>query len=353
MDNLNNTLIKLETKHALEKGEYVLLIKEGFNNPDFCLELRNKADIARKKVFGNKIYIRGLIEISNYCKNNCYYCGIRKDNKDLSRYRLTKSEIQNAIDLGYSIGFRTFVLQGGEDNLIDDDFLIEIIKSIKAKYSDCAITLSLGERGFDSFKKLKIAGADRYLLRHETINKNHYEMLHPKEMSYDNRVASLNKLKELGYQTGCGFMVESPYQTTENIAEDLVFIQNFKPEMVGIGPYIAHHNTPFKNENSGSLGLTCFLLSIIRLILPESLIPATTALGSIAVNGREEGIKAGANVIMPNLSPENAKSNYQIYDNKLYTGAEDAKELALLKKKISEIGYEIVVDKGDAIQMKG
>lgn len=348
MNTLYKLLMKLENEHKLSNDEYAYFIKEGFNNKEISLLLREKADSVRKEIFGNKIYIRGLIEISNFCKNNCYYCGIRRDNTDLVRYRLSKEEILAAVDSGYSIGFRTFVFQGGEDSLIDDELLISIIKRIKEDYKDCAITLSLGERSPASLKKLRLAGADRYLLRHETANKKHYEMLHPGEMSYENRMKTLYTLKDLGYQTGCGFMVESPYQTIENIAEDLVFIQDFKPEMVGIGPYIAHHNTPFKNENNGSVSLTCFLLSIIRLILPSGLIPATTALGSIDINGREEGIKSGANVIMPNLSPDNAKSNYQIYDNKLYTGVEDAKQLELLKQKISAIGYEIVIDKGDS-----
>ena len=301
----------------------------------------------RKEHYSNKVYIRGLIEISNCCKNNCLYCGIRRDNRDCERYRLEKDEILSCCDEGYALGFRTFVMQGGEDAYYSDDRLCEIISEIKNKYSNCAVTLSLGERSYDSYKRLYLAGADRYLLRHETADPEHYSKLHPKDLSFDVRMTALENLKEIGYQVGCGFMVGSPYQTSLTLAKDLKFIEEFKPQMCGIGPFIPHKATPFANESVGSVDFTCYLLSIIRLIHPKILLPATTALGSIEENGREKGIMAGANVVMPNLSPYNYRKKYELYNNKLYGNAESAQAIDDLKKRMSAIGYEIVVDRGD------
>ncbi len=336
---------KLEKNKILTKDEFeVLLTTKDIKVKEYLTE---RAVAVRKKVYGDDVYIRGLIEISNYCKNDCYYCGIRKSNKNCERYRLTTEEILKCCRIGYPLGFRTFVLQGGEDSHFTDTILCDIIRKIKNEFPDCAITLSLGERSKESYVKLFNAGADRYLLRHETANKEHYEKLHPTKMSYENRFSSLDILKQTGFQTGCGFMVGSPYQTIENLIQDLLFIAEFKPHMVGIGPFIPHSDTPFGEIEAGSVELTCKLLSIIRLMLPDVLLPATTALGSLENNGREKGILCGANVVMPNLSPENVRDKYELYNNKLYTGAEAAESLELLKNSMNKIGYNVVISRGD------
>lgn len=340
-------LKKLEIHKSLEVSEYELLIKEGIDDADFISYLRDLAVSIRKEVFFDKVYLRGLIEISNYCKNNCKYCGIRRDNNDIKRYRLTRDDIIQCIETGYGLGYKTFVLQGGEDGFYTDDYLCGIVEYVKKHFCDCAVTLSLGERGKESFKRLYESGADRYLLRHESATKSHYEFLHPEDMSFENRIESLRILKDLGFQTGCGFMVGSPGQTTNNIARDLKFIEEFDPEMVGIGPFISHHNTPFRNEENGSVKLTLFLLSLIRVMKPKVLLPATTALGSIQKDGRLQGILSGANVLMPNLSPKNNRSNYEIYDNKLHTHTEDAKNKEILSAAIKGIGYNTVDERGD------
>lgn len=337
-------LDKLSQGFALTYDEYLILIKNREEIKDYANDLARKCS---QKNFGNKIYIRGLVEFTNICKNDCYYCGIRKSNKNCSRYRLTKEDILSSCDIGYSLGFRTFVLQGGEDLYFKDEILVDIIKSIKQKYSDCAITLSIGERSYESYKLLKEAGADRYLLRHETVDKYHYETLHPSCMSYDNRMRCIKDLKELGYQVGVGFMVSSPNQTDEMLAKELVFLKKLNPHMVGIGPFIPHQDTPFKDKEAGTADLTTFLLSLIRLTLPYALIPATTALGTIDPKGREKGILAGANVLMPNLSPSSVRKKYLLYDNKICTGDEAAQCIKCLKNRISRIGYEIVTDRGD------
>ena len=279
-------------------------------------ELYNTADKIRRENYEDKVYIRGLIEVSSYCKNNCLYCGIRAGNKNAMRYRLSEEEILSCCKVGYDLGFRTFVMQGGEDNHFTDDFMCRLIFKIKSLYPDCAITLSLGERSKESYKDLKDAGADRYLLRHETANDAHYSKLHPEGMELAERKKCLFNLKELGYQVGSGFMVGSPYQTWETIAQDLLFLKELQPQMIGIGPFISHKDTPFKNEKSGSLYLTLKLISVLRIMFPKSLIPATTALSSISPIGREMGLKAGANVVMPNLSPEDVRAKYNLYDNK-------------------------------------
>lgn len=309
--------------------------------------LAGKADEVRRQYYGNKVYVRGLIEISNYCRNDCFYCGIRRSNADCERYRLTDEEILECCREGYELGFRTFVLQGGEDWNFNDNTLCELIRRIKVNHPECAVTLSLGERSNESYRKLKAAGADRYLLRHETATKNHYEMLHPKEMSFENRMRCLYTLKQLGYQTGCGIMVGSPEQTMGDIARDLAFIGKFRPAMCGIGPFIPHHSTPFAEEPAGTLEQTLYLLSIIRLLVPDVLLPATTALGTIHPQGRELGIRAGANVVMPNLSPADVRKKYELYNNKLSTGQESAQCLAELKARMASIGYEVAADRGD------
>ena len=346
---MNEKLLKIGQKLVctgkLEISEYEGLID---NRDDEITEfLKCEAVKKRQEVYENTVFIRGLIEISNICKNDCLYCGIRCSNKECDRYRLTKEEILSCCDEGYSLGFRTFVMQGGEDLHFTDDLLVDIIGEIKKKYHDCAVTLSLGERSYESYKKLYDAGADRYLLRHETADEEHYKKLHPQKMSYKTRMECLKNLKEIGFQTGCGFMVGSPYQTTKTLAKDLKFIEEFSPEMCGIGPFIPHKATDFRDFPSGDVDLTCYLLSIIRLIKPTILLPATTALGTAEQGGREKGILCGANVIMPNLSPQSVRKKYELYNNKLISGNESAQEIENLKKSMKNIGYEIVTDRGD------
>ncbi len=336
---------KLEITHSLTLDEYEYLIA---NKTDEAAEiLAEKARAVREEHYGKAVYIRGLIEIGNICKNDCLYCGIRRGNKNCDRYRLTETEILECADEGYTLGFRTFVMQGGEDGSFSDEFMCSVIKKLKAKYPDCAVTLSIGERSRESYEKLFAAGADRFLLRHETADKEHYEKLHPKELSFDNRMECLKNLKEIGFQTGCGFMVGSPFQTNHHIAKDLKFIEEFKPQMCGIGPFIPHKDTPFKDYPAGTAEMTCYLLSIIRLIHPKILLPATTALGTIMNGGREKGILSGANVVMPNLSPVSVRKKYMLYNGKISTGDEAAEAVNNLAVRMKKIGFEVVTDRGD------
>lgn len=335
----------LEQKHSLSLGEYEYLIT--YRTQEAADLLAKKATALRQSIYGRSVYVRGLIEISNICKNDCLYCGIRKSNQSCERYRLSEQQILECCEEGYRLGFRTFVLQGGEDAFFSDDVMCRIVRQIKEHYSDCAVTLSLGEKSYDSYKRLFHAGADRYLLRHETADKEHYELLHPPEMSYDHRMQCLQDLRAIGYQTGCGFMVGSPYQTFGSLAKDLKFIETFQPDMCGIGPFIPHKATPFGDRIAGSVELTCYLLSIIRLIHPRILLPATTALGTLDSTGREKGILAGANVVMPNLSPISVRKKYELYDNKICTGDESAQCKNCLSARMQSIGYEIVTDRGD------
>ena len=350
---MNNNLFaiadKLIKNHSLTLSEYEELVS-GYGE-EIKEYLRINAEKVRKSVYGNQVFIRGLIEISNICKNNCLYCGIRGGNGNCQRYRLTPEEIMECCIDGYALGFRTFVMQGGEDGFYSDEILCDLIRNIKENFPDCAVTLSLGERSRESYQRLFDAGADRYLLRHEATDKELYEKLHPENMSHENRMECLKNLKEIGYQVGCGFMVGAPYQTVKHIAKDLKFIEEFKPDMCGIGPFVPHKDTIFKNENAGSADLTCYLLSIIRLIHPNILLPATTALGTVKDDGRERGILSGANVVMPNLSPKSARKKYELYNNKLNTGVENAFHIAELKKKMESIGYEVVTDRGDVVRM--
>lgn len=327
--------------------DYRFLIEH--RTPEAAALLAELAVKARKAIYGNTVYIRGLIEISNVCKNDCLYCGIRCSNRNCQRYRLSKEDILSCCREGYELGFRTFVLQGGEDPAFTDDVLCELVQSIKAEQPECAVTLSLGERSTKSYELLKHAGADRYLLRHETADAAHYARLHPASMSFDNRMRCLQDLKELGYQVGCGMMVESPFQTAVELARDLKFIEQFQPDMCGIGPFIPQHDTPFGTQKAGTLELTCYLLSILRLIKPNLLLPSTTALGSIHPYGREMGIQAGANVVMPNLSPPSVRKKYALYDNKATDGAEAAQCREELARRMAAIGYEVVTDRGDAL----
>ncbi len=297
--------------------------------------------------FGRKIYIRGLIEFTNVCRNDCFYCGIRCSSKAIDRFRLTDDEILSCCENGYRLGFRTFVLQGGEDPFYDDERMCSIIRRIRSTYPDCAITLSIGERSIESYMKMQDAGADRYLLRHETADQEHYARLHPENMKFEHRMKCLRDLHEIGYQTGCGFMVGSPYQTPETLARDLLFIRQFRPEMVGIGPFLPQSNTPFGGFPAGSVNLTLFLLSLIRIMLPDVLLPAATALGSAEEDGRIRGIMAGANVYMPNLSPEENRGKYLLYDNKAGLDDEAGHVLEKLSLKLADMGYSITVSRGD------
>lgn len=308
------------------------------------------ADKVRRRVYGNEVYIRGLIEISNYCGNNCYYCGIRRGNEAVRRYRLGKQEILECCREGYRLGFRTFVLQSGEDGGYSDNDICQIVAEIKTEFPGCAVTLSLGEKSRRIYLDYYSAGADRYLLRHESANSQLYNSLHPNEMEISSRKECLYDLKEIGYQVGAGFMVGAPYQTIDNIVEDLRFLQELKPDMIGIGPFLTHSQTPFRDFGNGSLTLTLRLIGIMRLMFPYGLIPATTALDTIAADGRERGLKAGANIVMPNLSPVNVRKLYSLYDNKSCTGEEAAEYVAALKKKVSKAGYTIACARGDVIK---
>lgn len=339
---------KLIQDHELSREEYIDLL-EDWKNPETAKSLREAAVKLRKQYYGDKVYTRGLIEFTNYCKNNCYYCGIRRGNVHAERYRLSREEILDCCEKGYTLGFRTFVLQGGEDPYYTDERMAEIIRSIRRAYPDCAITLSIGEKSYESYKLFKEAGANRYLLRHETASDELYQQLHPAEMLLSHRKQCLYDLKSLGYQVGAGFMVGSPGQKTEHLAEDLVFLKELQPQMVGIGPFIPHHETKFANEAAGSVELTLFLLSVIRILLPKVLLPATTALGTMDPRGREKGLEAGANVVMPNLSPVKNRKQYDLYDNKICTGEEAAECRGCLERRVASVGYRLVAERGDAL----
>lgn len=342
---MRNLIDKLQRERVLSQSELVALLS-GFT-PETSQDLFAKARAVADEVYGKKIFMRGLIEFTNFCKNDCYYCGIRKSNLQAERYRLTQEDILTCCAQGYELGFRTFVLQGGEDLGYPDEKMVDIVSSIRNAYPDCAITLSIGEKTFEQYQELYDAGANRYLLRHETANADHYAKLHPPGLSAENRQRCLADLRKIGYQVGTGFMVGSPYQTVENLVEDLLFIKKLEPEMVGIGPFISHKDTPFAKFPSGQLELTLLLIGILRLMLPKALIPSTTALGTIHPSGREMGILAGANVVMPNLSPVAVRKKYLLYDNKICTGEEAAECRFCLQNRLQKIGYEIVVDRGD------
>ena len=309
---------------------------------------RSRAEATRDAVYGRRVFLRGLIEISSYCKNDCFYCGLRRSNKCAERYRLTDEQILDCCDYGAKVGFHTFVLQGGEDNHFSDERVASLVREIKSRHPDCAVTLSLGEKSRESFALLRNAGADRYLLRHETANDAHYQRLHPKELTLANRKQCLFDLKSLGFQTGAGFMVGSPGQTPDTHPEDLHFLAELQPHMVGIGPFIPHRDTPFRDEPAGTLEMTLFMLALTRLLLPKVLLPATTALGTIAPDGRERGILAGANVVMPNLSPVNVRKKYLLYNDKLCSGDETAEHVKELGERFARIGCSLDMGRGDS-----
>lgn len=341
---------KLYETNNLSKEELIYLIN--YIDVESKQYLIQKAQETRIKYYSNKVFMRGLIEFTNYCKNDCYYCGIRKSNINASRYRLSKDEVLDCCRIGYDLGFRTYVLQGGEDGYYTDDRIVEILSSIKKSYPDCAITLSIGEKPYEAYKRFFDAGADRYLLRHETASEEHYGKLHPKELSLANRKKCLYQLKEIGYQVGAGFMVGSPYQTTENLVDDLLFLKELHPHMVGIGPFIPHKDTIFKSKEQGTLESTILMIALTRLILPKALIPATTALGTIHPMGREYGLKAGGNVVMPNLSPRVVRDKYALYDNKICTGDEAAECRYCIENRIKNAGLEIDLSRGDNVDWR-
>ena len=346
--NLHELIDRLHKEHTLTRGEFITLIKErDEENASYLASLAREEAV---KIYGNGVFPRGLVEFTNYCKNNCYYCGIQGSNQHANRYRLSKDEILSACENGYQLGYRSFVLQGGEDPHYSDDVMVPIVSEIRKRYQDCAITLSLGERSKESYQKLYDAGADRYLLRHEAATPELYQKLHPESLSLENRIQCLWNLKEIGYAVGTGFMVGAPYQTVENLVDDLLFIQKLDPQMVGIGPFVPHHDTKFKDYPSGTVELTTYLTSILRLMNPHLLLPATTALGTIDPRGREKGILAGANVVMPNLSPVAVRKDYSLYDNKICTGEEAAECAGCLGRRLASIDYEPVFTRGDYIE---
>ena len=337
---------KLCAEHSLTLEEYELLVRT--MDDETAAYAASLADSVRQKIYGRDVYTRGLIEVGNVCRNDCYYCGIRRSNAACDRYILTHDEIMACAEEGYALGFRTFVIQGGE-GVIPVDSVCRTVAALKEAHSDCAVTLSLGEYSYDDYKRIRDAGADRYLLRHETATKEHNEMLHPAQMSFDNRMRCLRDLKALGFQVGCGFMVGSPFQTPAHIARDLKFIEEFSPDMCGIGPFIPQKDTPFGEYPAGTAEMTVYLLSLIRLISPTILLPTTTALGTVDPRGREKGILAGANVVMLNLSPVSVRKKYELYDNKICTGEESAQCRGCLSARMESIGYRLVVARGDRI----
>ncbi len=335
---------RLAQQHSLTLAEYQTLIEAE------CEETRTyaaqRAAAVRQAIYGTDIFLRGLIEVTSYCRNDCYYCGIRKSNQACQRYLLSDKDILTCCAEGYQLGFRTFVLQGGE-GILPVPRVCALVSAIKARYPDCAVTLSLGEYSREEYQQMFDAGADRYLLRHETANQAHYEKLHPASMSFAHRMQCLQDLKDIGFQVGCGFMVGSPYQTSACLAKDLKFIETFQPHMCGIGPFIPHHDTQFRGEPAGRVDQTCYLLSLLRLMRPNLLLPATTALGTLDPIGREKGILAGGNVVMPNLSPVAVRKKYALYDNKICTGEESAQCRGCLARRMDTIHYHLVTDRGD------
>lgn len=346
--DMSKLIEELREKKNLTDGQ----LKELIETDVYDKELFASAVDIREKAYGKDVYIRGLIEISSYCKNDCYYCGIRKSNDKAQRYRLSREEILECCVTGYDLGFRTFVLQGGEDPYFTDERICSIVEEIKERFPDCAVTLSLGEKSRESYQQYFDAGADRYLLRHETAGADHYKKLHPEDLSQEHRMQCLQDLKEIGYQVGSGFMVGSPYQKTEDLISDLRFLQELQPDMIGIGPFITHQDTPFREFTSGELTLCLRMVAILRHLFPEVLLPATTALGTIHPNGRELGLLAGANVVMPNLSPVGVREKYSLYDNKICTGEEAAECRGCLENRVASAGFQIVVDRGDRKNFK-
>lgn len=348
--SINDLIEKLAETHHLDRDEWVRLFSE--KNTEIQDQMAERARTVSIRQFGHEIYTRGLIEFTSWCRNDCYYCGIRRSNREAQRYRLTREDILQCCKSGYELGFRTFVLQGGEDPGFGEEALLDIVSAIKTRHPDCAVTLSVGEASRETYQRYFYAGAERFLLRHETAAPEHYRLLHPASMSPENRKRCLWDLKEIGFQTGTGFMVGSPGQTPEFLAADMAFIEELQPQMVGIGPFVPHRSTPFAGQPGGTVAETLFCISALRLMLPQALIPATTALGTIAPDGREQGILAGANVVMPNLSPLSVRKKYELYDHKICTGEEAAECRGCLEQRMRSIGYTLAVSRGDHPQMR-
>jgi len=342
---MNEVVKALLDGERLKKDQFLYLLENrDLESDELIFEKAREKTVAS---YGDRIFLRGLVEITNVCKNDCLYCGIRASNSKCERYRLTKADVLDCVKMGAEIGFKSFVFQGGEDPHFDDALLCELVRQTKELCPGCAVTLSMGERSRESYKALKDAGADRYLLRHETADSEHYSRLHPKNMNLKNRMDCLYTLKELGYQTGCGMMVQSPFQSNENLACDLEFIASFQPQMCGIGPFIPHKDTPFAAYPAGSVDLTVFLLALVRLSVPHVLLPATTAVASLDPKGRTKAVMAGANVVMPNLSPEDVKDKYSLYNNKLSRLGESALGISDLREEFSLIGRRLAFERGD------
>ena len=337
-------LVKGDRLNASEMGQ---LLSSAVQDPTILQLLRENAVRTARQQFGLGIYIRGLIELSSYCKCNCLYCGLRRSNRDAERDRRTAEEVLECCKEGYKLGFRTFVLQGGEDGTHSDEWLEMLICQMRSLYPDVAITLSLGERSEQSYIRLKRAGANRYLLRHEAANAALYESLHPDGRGLQHRLMCAEALQRSGYQVGLGMMIGVKGQTIDHIVEDLMLIERMKPEMVGIGPFLPHKATPLGGEPAGDLNLTLATIAIVRLLLPKALLPSTTALATLTPRGRLEGILSGANVVMPNLSPSDVRAKYAIYENKASWGKEAAEGLEALERELESIGYHIDYSRGD------
>lgn len=343
-EEIRDLIEKLYQTSVLEESELLYLL-ENYSKEAAKL-LAQRANEVRLKNYGDKVYLRGLVEFTNYCHRHCKYCGIRSENKKVSRYRLLEGEIIDCINRGYELGYRTVVLQGGEDVYYTDDKLVALLERIKDKWPEIAITLSIGEKSYAAYKRYFEAGAERYLLRHETASDALYKSLHP-HMSYENRMRCLSDLKDIGYQVGTGFIVGLPGQTAAHLVQDLMFIKAFKPHMVGIGPFMPQKDTPLGTMPAGTADMTTYLISILRLLQGDLLLPATTSLGSIDPLGREKGLKAGANVVMPNLSPVEVREKYALYDGKVCTGDEAAQCRRCIEKRIEQAGYKVDMGRGD------
>lgn len=342
---MKSLIDRLRVERCLEREDYYRLLS-GFDDEVLSYANTNAREVA-DNVFGKGVYVRGLIEVTNYCRNNCYYCGIRRDNSGVERYRLTKEQILECCYKGDRLGFNTFVLQGGEDYTLGSEWLVDLIATIRKEFPLVAITLSLGEKSKEEYKQLFDAGANRYLLRHETAKKEHYDQLHPSSMLFERRMECLRNLKEIGFQTGVGMMVGSPNQTVDNLVADIEFITSFMPQMIGIGPFIPQINTPFSKESAGSVDMTLMLISILRMVLPNALIPSTTAVATLSETGHRRGVLAGANVIMPNLTTVEHKAKYALYDNKKFTDTESIEGVKKLDGELNKIGYHIDYQRGD------
>lgn len=346
MKEIERILCCLERERHLSKEDFNVLLSPSLSEIEREI-ISERARIVTRKIFGNKVRIRGLLELTNICRNDCFYCGLRKSNKTLERYTLTIDDIMISCQSAYDNGFRTFVIQGGENPALGREKIENLISCLHQQFPDSAITLSLGEWDDESFEVFRKAGASRYLLRHETFNASHYSRLHPPSMSRDNRLRCIHTLKRLGYQTGTGFMVGSPFQTIENIIEDLEFLYKVQPEMIGIGPFIPYSDTPFGGFKHGSIDLTIRLISILRLMFPYANIPATTALATLRSEARIEALNSGANVVMPNITPIKYRGAYMLYDHKASTGTEAMEGLELLQKELNKTGLEITMERGD------